>query len=102
MQGRVHYYEGYSMQQVWMPARPDAAFGSGDIISYECFGRNLTGFLCRRRWMLITGILQVLIPSPLIGPNIDHLGPRFPDMTEVYDKELRKISRTRRSGRTSN
>ncbi len=41
--------------------------------------------------MLITGHITSFIPSPLIGPNIDQLGPRFPDMTEVYDKELRKI-----------
>jgi purine-nucleoside phosphorylase len=90
MQGRVHYYEGYSMQQVVMPARLMRLLGAEILFLTNASGGISPDFYAGAL-MLITGHITSFIPSPLIGPNIDQLGPRFPDMTEVYDKELRKI-----------
>ncbi len=88
MQGRVHYYEGYSMQDVVMPIRLMSMLGAKNL-----FLTNAAGGITydAGTLMLITDHISSFVPSPLRGGNIDELGPRFPDMSEVYDKELRNI-----------
>ena len=89
MQGRIHYYEGYSVEQVVMPIRLLSMLGAEKLILTNAAGginRNFTpGDL-----MLIRDHIASLIPSPLRGANIEELGPRFPDMSEVYDATLRE------------
>lgn len=89
MQGRVHYYEGYPMTDVVLPIRLMGLLGAKAIfLTNAAGGVNYTfeaGDL-----MLLTDQISSLVPSPLIGPNADELGPRFPDMSEVYDKALRQ------------
>lgn len=87
MQGRVHYYEGYSMQDVVLPVRLMGLLGAKVLLLTNAAGSvNLhyhPGDL-----MLITDQITSFVPSPLIGANLNGLGPRFPDMSHVYDEEL--------------
>lgn len=89
MQGRVHFYEGYPITDVVLPIRLMGLLGAKALfLTNAAGGANYTfepGDL-----MLITDQISSFVPSPLIGPNLDKLGPRFPDMSEVYDKELRR------------
>jgi purine-nucleoside phosphorylase len=86
MQGRFHYYEGYTPQQVVFPVRVMKFLGIEYLFVSNASGGMNTSFRVGDL-MVITDHIN-LIPNPLVGPNIDELGPRFPDMTEPYSKEL--------------
>ena len=92
MQGRVHYYEGYSMDDVVLPIRLMGLLGAEILFITNGVGAVNKNFE-PGDLMLINDHLSLFIPSPLIGDNIDEIGPRFPDMTEVYCKNLRNIIR---------
>ncbi len=87
MQGRVHYYEGYSMQQVVMPIRLMGLMGAKVLFLSNAAG-GLNPNFSRGDLMMIEDHVSSFVPSPLLGKNIDELGTRFPDMTRVYDKAL--------------
>ena len=90
MQGRVHYYEGYEMSDVVLPTRLMGLLGAKTIILTNAAGGVNYNF-CPGDLMMITDHITTAVPSPLIGSNLEELGPRFPDMSEVYKKELRDI-----------
>ena len=86
MQGRFHYYEGYTMKQVTFPVRIMALLGIKNLFVSNAAGGINTSF-CVGDLMIITDHIN-LMPNPLIGPNLAELGPRFPDMHNCYDKDL--------------
>ncbi len=90
MQGRVHYYEGYSMAEVGLPVRVMARLGIEILVVTNAAGAVNPVFE-PGDLMLITDHLNLIGMaglSPLRGPNLDELGPRFPDMSRAYDREL--------------
>ena len=93
MQGRFHRYEGYTLQQVTFPVRALRALGAGVlVVSNACGGMHplwAPGDL-----MLIADHINLLGDNPLVGANDAELGPRFPDMSNVYDAGLRELART--------
>lgn len=90
MQGRVHHYEGYDTQRVVMPIRLMELMGAETLFLTNAAG-GINKAFSEGALMLISDHISSLVPSPLIGENIDELGVRFPDMSEVYDKKLREI-----------
>ena len=93
MQGRVHYYEGYSMEEVVLPVRLMKKMGAEILIL-----TNASGGL-HKEWgagslMMMTDQISSFVPSPLIGPNAESLGTRFPDMSRIYEPELQEILRS--------
>lgn len=87
MQGRFHYYEGYTMKQVTFPVRVLAKLGIDYLFVSNASGGINTSF-CVGDLMIITDHIN-LLPNPLIGPNNEQLGPRFPDMHDCYAKAVR-------------
>ena len=92
MQGRVHYYEGYPISDVVLPARLMRMMGAEILFLTNASGGINTEFGAGD-FMLITDHISNFAPNPLIGENIEELGTRFPDMSEVYNKELCEVIR---------
>lgn len=92
MQGRVHYYEGYPMSDVVLPIRLMKMLGAEILFLTNASGGIGQGMQAGD-FMLITGQIASFVPSPLIGKNIEALGVRFPDMSQIYDKKLQQIVR---------
>ena len=90
MQGRVHYYEGYAMTDVVLPIRLMKLMGAQILFLTNAAGGVNYDFSAGD-FMLIKDQISCLVPSPLIGPNLDELGPRFPDMSKIYDTGLRSL-----------
>ena len=92
MKGRVHYYEGYSMEEVVLPTRLMKMLGIEVL-----FLTNASGGINRAfhvgDFMMITDQISSFAPSPLIGENVSELGDRFPDMTHIYDLKLQQLIR---------
>ena len=95
MQGRVHYYEGYPMDQVVLPVRVMQRMGIKTLIVTNAAGAIDPDYI-PGDLMLITdhiGLIGMAGLNPLRGPNIDEFGPRFPDMSQPYDRDLGKLAR---------
>jgi purine-nucleoside phosphorylase len=92
MQGRFHRYEGYTLQQIAFPVRVLKRLGAGIlVVSNACGGMHpLWG---PGDLMLIADHINLVGDNPLVGPNDDSLGPRFPDLSDAYDAELRALAR---------
>lgn len=90
MQGRVHFYEGYKPQDVVLPVRLMKLMGAKTLFLTNAAG-GINRSFSAGDLMLITDHISMSVPSPLIGENIDELGVRFPDMSEVYSRRLQKI-----------
>lgn len=91
MQGRIHYYEGYGMDKVVLPIRVMIKLGIKTLIVSNAAGG--VGFHLHLGDLMIIKDHINLLPNPLIGPNIDQFGPRFPDMTRPYDHKLIKMAK---------
>lgn len=87
MKGRVHYYEGYPMEDVVLPTRLMKRMGIEVLFLTNAAGGINRGFRVGD-FMMITDQISSFVPSPLIGENVSELGDRFPDMTHIYDEEL--------------
>lgn len=87
MQGRVHYYEGYEMSDVVLPTRLMKMMGAEVLFLTNAAGGIQLGMQAGD-FMLIKDQIACMVPSPLRGANIDELGTRFPDMSQIYDKDL--------------
>lgn len=92
MQGRFHYYEGYTLQEVTFPVRVMKAIGVEKLVVTNAAG-GLRKDLGPGSLMLIMDHLNIMIPNPLIGPNDTDFGVRFPDMSQAYNEEFINIAR---------
>ena len=90
MQGRVHYYEGYPISDVVLPTRLMKMLGAKILVLTNASGGINPSFTAGD-FMMLTDHISLFAPNPLIGPNLEQLGTRFPDMTSVYDRELQDI-----------
>ena len=99
MQGRVHFYEGYPLARVTFPVRVMSRLGVKILIISNAAG-GLNPLFAAGDVMLISDHINYTQLNPLTGPNLDTFGPRFPDMTAVYDKEL--IARAEQVAREEN
>lgn len=93
MQGRVHYYEGYPMTDVVLPTRLMGMLGAKVLFLTNAAGGVNFDFSAGD-FMMITDQIASFVPSPLIGANIEELGLRFPDMSNIYQKDLQKVLRS--------
>ena len=91
MQGRVHYYEGYTMKEITLPVRVMRALGADTLIMSNAVG-GMDPHLETGDMTVITDHINLMGDNPLIGPNDDRLGVRFPDMSEPYDKDLVRLA----------
>lgn len=92
MQGRIHYYEGYPMTDVVLPTRLMKMLGAKVLFLTNAAGGVQDGMKAGNL-MMIKDHIATFVPSPLIGANIDELGTRFPDMSNIYDKDLQQVVR---------
>jgi len=92
MQGRAHYYEGYTLQEVAFPIRVLREFGVRVLVVTNAAG-GINRRLRTHGLMLMTDHINLLGANPLRGPNYEGFGPRFPDMTEAYSKKLRALAK---------
>lgn len=91
MQGRFHYYEGYTMQQITFPVRIMRLLGVQTLLVSNACG-SMNPYFRRGSIMLMADHINLLGDNPLIGPNDDTLGPRFPDMSEPYSQRLLRLA----------
>lgn len=92
MKGRVHYYEGYPISDVVLPTRLMKLMGAEILFLTNASGGVNPAYKAGDL-MLMTDHIACFVPNPLMGANADELGVRFPDMSEIYDKELRDVIR---------
>ena len=95
MQGRIHFYEGYSMSQITLPVRVMQRLGLEIMFVTNAAGGVNPDFV-PGDVMLLTdhlNLIGMMGANPLMGPNIDELGPRFPDMSQAYDRQLMSMAR---------